>query len=178
MTTGIFKQPMPSLRALAKQSMSQPGKYGLLRRFAPRNDADTVSRSRGLIGPRFAGKFLALQSEGAGNAGRPTRPQPGRAEKTSLASRNSHHGHAGITRHSPRNGFTAYFVLSPVIGLSCHRHRWNCSHQLDAGVEASGPHDFAVRAHAVRPRHARVHRIPPRVDDVAQRPSVGGTDEL
>ena len=29
----------------------------------------------------------------------------------------SHHGHTGITRHSPRNGFTVSFVLSPVIGL-------------------------------------------------------------
>ena len=29
----------------------------------------------------------------------------------------SHHGHTGNTRHSPRNGFTAYFVLSPVIGF-------------------------------------------------------------
>ena len=38
------------------------------------------------------------------------------------STRVSHHGHTGITRHSPRNGFTAYFVLSPVIGLSCHRH--------------------------------------------------------
>jgi hypothetical protein len=26
-----------------------------------------------------------------------------------------------IARHSPRNGFTAYFVLSPAIGLFCHR---------------------------------------------------------
>jgi hypothetical protein len=26
-----------------------------------------------------------------------------------------------ITRHSPRNGFTAYFALSPAIGLVCHR---------------------------------------------------------
>src|SRR6476469_9228580 len=25
----------------------------------------------------------------------------------------SHHGHTGTTRHSPRHGFTAYFVLSP-----------------------------------------------------------------
>ena len=38
--------------------------------------ADTASRSRGLIGPRFAGNFLTLQSEGAGNAGRPMRPLP------------------------------------------------------------------------------------------------------
>jgi hypothetical protein len=36
-------------------------------------------------------------------------------------------------------------VLSPAIGLFCHRHRRNCFRQLDAGVEASGPHDFAVR---------------------------------
>jgi len=32
------------------------------------------------------------------------------------------HGHTGNTRHSPRNGFTVSFVLSPVIGLFCHRH--------------------------------------------------------
>ena len=34
----------------------------------------TVSRSRGWIHPSFARNFLALQSEGAGNAGRPMRP--------------------------------------------------------------------------------------------------------
>jgi len=60
----------------------------------------------------------------------------------------SHHGHTGFTRHSPRNGFTAYFVLSPAIGLFCHRHQRSCLRQLDAGVEASGPHDFAVRESA------------------------------
>src|SRR6266436_2763760 len=27
-----------------------------------------------------------------------------------------------IARHSPRNGFTAYFVLSPATNSSCHRH--------------------------------------------------------
>jgi|GraSoiStandDraft_29_1057270.scaffolds.fasta_scaffold1997927_1 hypothetical protein len=50
---------------------------------------------------------------------------------------------------------TVSFVLSPVIGLVCHRHRriwFVCARsgrlnlrKLDAGVEASGPHDFAVR---------------------------------
>jgi hypothetical protein len=40
---------------------------------------------------------------------------------------------------------TAYFALSPVIGLSCHRRLADTSARLDAGVEASGPHDFAVR---------------------------------
>jgi len=45
-------------------------------------------------------------------------------------------------------GLTAYFVLSPVTGLVCHRHRRDAKHrrQLDASVGASGPHDFAVRA--------------------------------
>ena len=36
----------------------------------------------------------------------------------------SHHGRTGITRHSrTRMVLTASFALSPVIGLSCHRHR-------------------------------------------------------
>jgi hypothetical protein len=39
------------------------------------------------------------------------------------STRVSHHGHAGNTRHSPRDGFTVSFALSPVIGLVCHRHR-------------------------------------------------------
>jgi hypothetical protein len=56
----------------------------------------------------------------------------------------SHHGHTGITRHSPRNGFNGYFVLSRVTGLSCHPRRRSFLHQLDASVGASGPHDFAV----------------------------------
>ena len=30
-------------------------------------------------------------------------------------------GSPGLTRHSLRNGFTAYFVLSSVTGLFCHR---------------------------------------------------------
>jgi hypothetical protein len=45
---------------------------------------------------------------------------------------------------------TAYFVLSPAIGLVCHRHLANGFAKLDAGVEASGPHDFTVRISAVR----------------------------
>jgi hypothetical protein len=35
--------------------------------------------------------------------------------------------------------------------------------KLDTSVEMSGPHDFAVRPSAIRQRHIRVHRIPPRV---------------
>jgi hypothetical protein len=63
------------------------------------------------------------QIEGAGNAGRTMRPQP--CVQNEKAHKRSHHGHTGFTRHSPRNGFTAYSALSSVTGLSCHRRRRN-----------------------------------------------------
>src|SRR3954447_3672619 len=40
---------------------------------------------------------------------------------------------------------TVSFVISSVIGLCCHRRQRDTSRSLDASVEASGPHDFAVR---------------------------------
>jgi hypothetical protein len=55
---------------------------------------------------------------------------------------------------------TVSFALSPVIGLYCHRHLRIKAGQtrsgrlylrkLDAGVEASGPHDFTVRSNISR----------------------------
>jgi hypothetical protein len=60
-----------------------------------------------------------------------------------------HTGPAEASRLSLRDGFTAYFVLSPVTGflatVACER-----IHKLDASTGASGPHDFAVRISAVR----------------------------
>ena len=95
------------------------------------------------------------------------------------STRVSHHGYAEITRHSrTRMVLTVSFVLSPAPG-SFATVTGSASCRLDAGVEASGPHDFAVRLSAVRQERIRVHRIPPRVDDVAQRPSFGvGRREL
>ena len=45
--------------------------------------------------------------------------------------------------------------------------------KLDASVEASEPRAFAVRISAVRYRHLRVHRIPPRVRDDREPPLMG-----
>jgi hypothetical protein len=81
---------------------------------------------------------------------------------------------------------TASFVLSPAIGLSCHRRKRNAQalSPLDASVEASGPHDFAVRKSAVRPRkdcarRLSVHRIPsPTFVTIASRPSFGDETPL
>jgi len=47
--------------------------------------------------------------------------------------------------------------------------------QLDTGVEASGPHDFAVRLIRVRPARQGVHRIPrPTPVTIAKRPLCPG----
>ena len=74
-----------------------------------------------------------------------------------VSTRVSHHGHTGITRHSPRNGFNGFLralpgdraLLPPSLAVA---------RQLDISVGASGPHDFAVRSkHVVsaqlRPPH-------------------------
>jgi hypothetical protein len=46
---------------------------------------------------------------------------------------------------------TAYIVLSPVTGLSCHRRQADKSAKLDTSVGVSGPHVFAVRISVIRP---------------------------
>src|SRR5580692_4594019 len=51
----------------------------------------------------------------------------------------------GTVRHSRTQWFTAYTALSPAIGLVCHRRLRRLLRKLDASVEASGPHVFAVR---------------------------------
>src|ERR1700712_6075289 len=68
---------------------------------------------------------------------------------------------------------TVSFVLSPVTGLFCHRRlRKLPSANL---TPASGRQDHTTSPSASAPFVAqciRVHRIPLRVDDVGQRPSV------
>jgi hypothetical protein len=70
----------------------------------------------------------------------------------------------------PTQWFTAYGALSSEIGLSCLRRPRRFHRRLDASVEASGPHVFAVRFSTVRYRHLHVHRIPPRVRDDREPP--------
>ena len=69
---------------------------------------------------------------------------------------------SGGTRHPLRDGFTAYAALSPAIGLVCHRHLQIKSANLNASVEASGPHGFAVRSNVVRPARLPIaHEVQP-----------------
>jgi hypothetical protein len=75
-----------------------------------------IPRSRGAMRPSFANTASPFPTiEGAGNAGRAMHPQP--RVQVKKVHEHSHHGHTGTTRHSPRNGFTAYFALSPVTRL-------------------------------------------------------------
>jgi hypothetical protein len=121
--------------------------------------------------PSFALNVPPFQKlEGAGNAGRSLRPQPrvrNKIKHTSVVTT--------VTPDSPgiprAMVLTVSFVLSPVTGLFCHRHR-AVARQLDASVGASGPHDFAVRVSVARPARRRVHRIPPPTSvTIAKRPS-------
>jgi hypothetical protein len=81
-------------------------------------------------------------------------PQP--CVRKVKAHKSSHHRFTETFRHSLHDGFTAYTALFPVIGLYCHR-RLAVFARLDASVEASEPHGFAVRkacsrqARALRP---------------------------
>src|ERR1700730_7674188 len=73
----------------------------------------------------------------------------------------SHHGHTGLTLHSPRNGFTAYIALSPVTGLSCHRRYAGLT--LRNLTPASGRQDHTTSPSAFASlalRYQHVHRIP------------------
>ena len=78
-------------------------------------------------------------------------------------------------RHSLRNGFTAYNVISPVIGfLATVAREKLASHELDASAEASGPHDFAVRNPRLRPvRASRPPRPVPTFATMANAPPSG-----
>jgi hypothetical protein len=71
------------------------------------------------------------------------------------AHKHSHHRFDRINRLSPRDGFNGFLRALPgdraFLSPSQATMREHCR-QLDAGVEASGPHDFTVRLKARRLR--------------------------
>jgi len=69
---------------------------------------------------------------------------------------------------------TVSFELFPVIGLCCHRRLRKYFSKLDASVEASEPHDFAVRitCRSSAARQRPLHPVP-NVRDDRERPSMG-----
>jgi hypothetical protein len=123
-----FKQPQTQLRDLAAH-------------FA-----------RGLLGTSYP-----LRSEGAGNAGRPMRPQPRMQcenKHTSIVTTVT----PEIARHSPRNGFNGFLRALPGVRiLGCHRHRRIKVCQTRSGRLASAdlaPATGARTTRLRRPQHA------------------------
>jgi hypothetical protein len=88
------------------------------------------------------------------------------------STRVSHHGHAGNTRHSPRNGFNGCFALSPVTGLSCTVASGVTSTNL---TPASGRQDHttspSARSAPSSTRRLRPSHPVPTFVTIAKRPS-------
>jgi hypothetical protein len=109
--------------------------------------AHTAAFSRRKVRPSCAPDD-PLQEEGAGNAGCWPQPMARLQQETQAAVTT---GSAETSRHSLRDGFNAYGVLSRVNGLFCHpRLADSSSTRFDPSVAGSGPHAFAVRNGAAR----------------------------
>ena len=96
------------------------------------------------------------------------------AVSCACAQRNAHTSIQGSGGNPtfPAQWLYGLYVISPVIGfLVTVAPKKLASQELDASVEASEPHDFTVRIHAVRQRRIRVHRSLSHVRDDGRRPS-------
>ena len=131
------------------------------------------SHSRGAMRPGFA--FHSTPSRCRGRREDRVRAAPAvSCAKCTKESAHEHTGSAEAIRPSLRSGFTAYFALSPVTGLCCHRHPRDTSRELSASIGAPGPHDFAVRAgHVRRSWPSRPPHLTATSVTIASRPSFG-----
>jgi hypothetical protein len=178
-------------------ALSRGRRTDIFQTTAPVSDTASRLAARGARGVHEL--FRPGKQRAQGNAGCPLHPQP-RAQSVG-STRVSSPQVPRITRHSLRNGFNGLFralpgdraCLSPSLANMVLSARSGSQdlRKLDAGVEASGPHDFAVRTCAVRQRaliahrpkpalpsrptlkRCRVHRIPPRVRDDRDTPLQG-----
>ena len=133
---------------------------GILGRRSSRTMTDEfVIQFRDLAAPcvrAFAINSRPLQSEGARNAGRPMRPIAACAMGNGRT-----HTRCQVTPESPGIPHAVVYglyVLSPAIRTCLSPSSANCFRRLDANLEASEPHDFAIRFR--RPRQER-HPRPP-----------------
>ena len=101
--------------------------------------------SRGADRPRFASSFALLENRGR----REGRVLAAPAVSRAICAKENAHEHTGSAetlRPSLRNGFTAYFVLSPVNGfLATVAPTKHNLVKLSASTAASGPHDLMSR---------------------------------
>jgi hypothetical protein len=137
-----------------------------------RNDVNIVSRSRGAGRPRFASSFALSSIRGR----REDRVLAAPAVSRAICANKTAHEHTGqreTLRPSLRNGFTAYFVLSPENGSFASVATREASLLPDLAPAPRRPnHTTSPYAQATHvSRSSRVHRISPHVRDDGQRPS-------
>jgi hypothetical protein len=124
------------------------------------------------VSPRISREFCVERSPSEirgrsatprGEQGMPGADAPAAARVLVVSTRVSHHGHTGITRHSPRNGFNSLFRALPgdraFLPPSPPR-----SLLLENLTPASGHQDHTTSPSAAsiaRQARCRVHRIPP-----------------
>src|ERR1700740_2103927 len=127
-----------------------------------------------ILAARFARgvhEFSALKKRGRGECRAPDAPAASCALLVVSMHTSIHSEPPEITRHSRTQWFTAYTVLSPVSGFLATVAGGVASTDL---TPASGCQDHTSSPSAAsnaRQARRRVHRIPPRVRDVASRPS-------
>jgi hypothetical protein len=130
--------------------------------------------SRGAMRPSSASIATLKEKEGAGKAGCTLHPRS--RVQTCTKKRTRAYRFSGGNPAFPARWFTAYFALSPVTGLSCHRHPREvllpanltpASGRQDHTTSPSATATFVIRCH-------RVHRIPPRVRDDRDPPLSSG----
>jgi hypothetical protein len=118
----IFKQPKPSLRAQAKQSIGPQSKAGLLPpsllsyggrvvAVAPRNDGKRESAFPRRDAPEWCMNHSPGNKRAQGMPG--VQCTRSLACKINKAHENSRHSFTGLTRHSLHNGFNGLFRALP-----------------------------------------------------------------
>ena len=149
-------------RAHHFQSETQNGGHGARAPLPTLRNLTTPSRSRGTIVSEFCIVRVALDREGAGNAGCRPHPRALRAKKCASCARKQRQGSRN-NRHSLRDGLRLIRALLGVPGfLASVASRDLHLARLDPSVGGSGPHDFAVRVSAFVSRTAASTASPSR----------------
>jgi hypothetical protein len=120
--------------------------------FSPRDAPEFCSN----VPPSSYGGEQGYPQEGSRECRAPDAPAALRAKVESTQA--SHHGHAGSPGIPRAVVLTAYFALSPVTGLSCHRRPRNDSVNL---TPASGRQDHTTSPSARKARSSMRHLRPP-----------------
>ena len=135
--------------------------------------------SRGMLCPSDANSCPHPRNRGRRESRVPTAPAVSCAKRTVVGA-HEHTGSAETARPSPRNGFTAYFVLSPVSGLFCHRHLAKNFPQGLAPASrrqdhTTSPYALAFSSGAKNTPDAKASIASPaqRIVTIAKRPSCG-----